>query len=97
MTSTQVANRFGKTLVGDLIAGLDYATEQIVKSRRPAVVHMSFNKLRNEMLDEAVGRAVAAGVPVVVAAGDANDDACLFSPAGARVTATVAATDRLDR
>ena len=47
-------------------------------------------------MDEAVEKAIKAGVTVVVAAGNENQDACDVSPARAEDAITVGATDRKD-
>jgi subtilisin family serine protease len=49
-----------------------------------------------EPVDDAVNNAVAAGIVVVVAAGNSNVDACGFSPASAANVTTVGATARND-
>jgi subtilisin family serine protease len=70
------------THVSDWIAGLDWITAQ--RNANPtqrAVVSMSLEYFPDTTLDDAVIRVIAAGLPVVVAAGNDSDDACHWSPA----------------
>ncbi|MFF2198014.1 S8 family peptidase [Streptomyces sp. NPDC058157] len=67
-------------------------------AERPAVVNMSLNLASpSPALDAAVQHLVESGVPVVVAAGNFNDDACGHSPAGAHGAIVVAASTTDDR
>ncbi len=81
-----------------IIAGLDHI-RQTHPAGTPAVVNMSLGLLggRLSSLDQAVQRLVAAGIPVVVAAGNSNLDACTRSPGGVPQAITVGATDQSDR
>ncbi|MEV4541462.1 S8 family serine peptidase [Micromonospora echinaurantiaca] len=47
---------------------------------RPAVVNLSMATTANPALDQAVTAVLAAGIPVVAAAGNHGRDACAFSP-----------------
>lgn len=60
------------------VTGIDEVTQNAVL---PAVMSMSFRFLSNQAIDDAVARAVDAGVVAVAGAGNENMDACLFSPA----------------
>jgi subtilisin family serine protease len=60
-----------------IIAGLDWVAANHVK---PAVVNMSLGGPANTAFDDAVRRVHNAGVAVVVAAGNENEDACTESP-----------------
>merc|ERR1719161_2383925 len=51
---------------------------------------------RSQAAVAAVDRAAKAGITVVVAAGNENDDACGYSPAFVPQAVTVGATDRND-
>ncbi|MEX0869143.1 MAG: S8 family peptidase, partial [Nitriliruptoraceae bacterium] len=62
----------------------------------PAVVNMSLGGSASPVLDGAVERTVAAGVTVVVSAGNSGTDACSKSPARAPQAITVAATTSSD-
>jgi subtilisin family serine protease len=57
---------------------------------------MSLGGPASQATDDAVARAVAAGVTVVVAAGNENQDACNVSPARAPSAITVGASDNRD-
>jgi hypothetical protein len=61
-----------------VIAGLDWVGQH---AERPAVVVMSLGGSVQAALDLAVHNLVLAGIPVVVAAGNGDVDACEESPA----------------
>jgi subtilisin family serine protease len=73
---------------------MEYITEQkILNPDQPMVANLSLGTPRvASLMNEAVNRAVAAGVPVVVAAGNGDLNACTFSPASAEMAITVAAS-----
>jgi subtilisin family serine protease len=62
----------------------------------PAVANLSLGGSASVALNNAVARAVADGITVVVAAGNSAADACNVSPASAPSAITVSATDRYD-
>lgn len=57
---------------------------------------MSLGGGKSVAINDAVASAVASGVVVVVAAGNNNADACLYSPASAVTALTVGATNVTD-
>ncbi|KAI7821186.1 peptidase S8/S53 subtilisin kexin sedolisin [Gamsiella multidivaricata] len=62
-----------------------------------SVVNMSLGGGKSQAIDDAAGRLFAANIPLIVAAGnDENQDACDGSPSGAANTLTVAASDNTD-
>ena len=78
----------------EIIAGVDWVTQNKVL---PAVANMSLGILGGDPpTDSAVARSVRAGIVYVVAAGNKNTDACLYSPAAEPSAVTVGATDSLD-
>ena len=89
--SVRVLDCANQGLISRVLAGIDWVTAYHVK---PAVANLSFfTGNANETLDVAVRNLIAAGVTSVVAAGNANRDASLHSPARVAEAITVAATD----
>ena len=87
----------GNGTVSDVIAGIDWVVGQ--KQSHPAramVANISLGGGTSPALDQAVRNAVSNGVAMVVAAGNANSDACGFSPAREPAAFTVGATTRDD-
>jgi len=76
-----------------VIAGIDWVT---VNHSGPSVLNMSLAGGAYQPVDDAVAAATAAGVTVVVAAANADDNACNWSPARAPSAITVGATDVAD-
>lgn len=88
----------------DLIRGLDFilqsrgiSLESLFSSgdsKPPAVINMSLGgNNRSSALDSAIASVVEQGIPVVVAAGNEDEDACSKSPAGNPYVLTVGASD----
>jgi len=70
----------------------------VTTGERPAVISMSLGGPgTSQTYSNAIDDAMAAGVAVVVAAGNENSNACNFSPAFAPNAITVGATDSMDR
>ncbi len=76
-----------------VIAGMDWVASNHIK---PAVANMSLGGGASQATDDAVARMTAAGVTVVVAAGNSNDNACNYSPARAPSAITVGSTTSTD-
>jgi subtilisin family serine protease len=83
----------GSTTSERVLAGLDWAVQT---GLRPAVVNMSLGGGPDPATDTALRNAAAAGVTVVVAAGNESEDACGGSPSREPSAVTVGATDRND-
>jgi len=72
------------------MAAIDWVTVNGVK---PSIISMSLGgNGADQNYNKAIGAATAAGITVVVAAGNSNADACNFSPAFAADAITVGAT-----
>lgn len=70
----------GSGLDSDIIASINHI---LANRRRPDLLSMSIGGSPDINLDNAVNSAVAAGLPVIVAAGNDGMDACGFSPSRA--------------
>lgn len=93
LVSLRVLDCFGDGYTSTTVAALEWVAENAV---RPSVVNMSLGGGYSYYVDMAVRNLVAAGIPVVVAAGNDSFDACYFSPSGEPSAITVAATDQYD-
>ncbi|KAG8733859.1 subtilisin-like serine protease [Ceratobasidium sp. 423] len=85
----------GKT--SDIVAGINWVVAEAKRKGRPSVINMSLGASANDAMDRAVVKAVAAGVHVVVSAGNDNVDARNTSPARVPVAITVGATNIKDK
>jgi subtilisin family serine protease len=85
----------GSSETSTVLAALDWL---LLNGMRPAVINMSFGSAEPDpVVDAAVANTVAQGFTVVVAAGNAADNACNHSPAAAPAAVTVAASTRYDQ
>jgi subtilisin family serine protease len=82
--------------LNQVIMGLDWVVADVNSSLAPAVVNMSIGGPVSSTLDAEINRLVAAGLPIVVAAGNTATDACNTSPARASGAITVAASSITD-
>ena len=76
-----------------VIAGMDWVAQNHAK---PAAANMSLGGGASQATDDAIQRMVSAGVTVVVAAGNENQNACNVSPARAANAITVGSTTNTD-
>ncbi|RPH45260.1 MAG: S8 family peptidase, partial [Burkholderiales bacterium] len=83
----------GSGTLSGVIAGLDFVARN---ARKPAVANLSLGGGASTALDTAVANVVAAGVPVIVAAGNSSVDACTVSPARAPTAIAVGASTSRD-
>jgi hypothetical protein len=87
----QVLDCAGDGANSDLIDAISWV---IATHQKPAVINMSLGGDRSPSVDKAVKSAIDAGITVIVAAGNANIDACAQSPAGVAQAITVAASSQ---
>jgi subtilisin family serine protease len=90
--AVRVSNCTGVATAGSIVAAMDWVANVHVK---PAVANISLAVAFSQPVNDAVATLVAYGVTTVVAAGDANTNACNYSPASAPLAITVAAS-RID-
>lgn len=90
----KVLDRSGSGTTSSVTQGISWV---INKGLAPAVISMSLGGPYDPMVNSAVNRAAAAGITVVVAAGNENVDACTQSPASAPGAITVGAMDATRR
>jgi subtilisin family serine protease len=91
--SVRVLDCNGSGTSSGVIAGLDWVSANRVL---PAVVNMSLGGSYDAATNDAVQREISAGITVVVAAGNAAQNACLSSPSSAPNALTVGATTSSD-
>ncbi|KAG4261478.1 hypothetical protein FPRO03_11495 [Fusarium proliferatum] len=79
-----------------VLAGLSWTVNDIVSKNRAgkAVINMSLSGGNSVILNEAVQKAIDAGIPVVAAAGNSNEDASKSSPGNQPNVITVAASSK---
>lgn len=80
-----------------VISGLNYAVQKASETGRPSVISMSLGGFYAQTVDLATRRTISGdsgtrGVPVVVAAGNSQADACDSSPASTPTAITVGGT-----
>lgn len=85
----------------DVIKGVEYVMNQHIlegkkRTDRQTVVNMSLGGGKSLALEKAVNAVVESGVHFCVAAGNDNEDACNYSPAGAKEAITVGASTNRD-
>jgi serine protease len=88
----KVLNSGGSGSYAGVIAGIDKTASDCQSLNKKCVLNMSLGGGKSTQVNTAVNNAVAAGVTVVVAAGNDNRDACNYSPASAENAITVGAT-----
>lgn len=95
LCSVQVLGTSGSGKSSAVIAGLDHAVADCQPNEK-CVANMSLKGDFSEAENAAVANAMASGLVVVVAAGNSENDACVYSPASAPEAITVGATDQND-
>jgi subtilisin family serine protease len=88
-----VRNCGGSGTWAGVINGVAWTAQHHQDNDNSAVANMSLGGAYTASLNQAVAAAVATGVTFVVAAGNSNNDACLYSPASEPTAISVGATD----
>jgi subtilisin family serine protease len=83
----------GTGYLDDVLASIDWV---VGTHTGPSVINLSLGGEYVPELNDAIDGASAAGVTVVTAAGNDDDDACNYSPASAKSAITVGATNASD-
>ena len=87
----------GSGLFSTVMAGIQYVIDQHnASTNKKTVINMSLAGGKFQPVDDMVQAATNAGITVVVAGGNSNDNACNYSPASAPSAITAAASDRTD-
>jgi len=109
--AVKVLGSNGSGSMTDVVAGVVWAATQAVEKAAAAraefaatgrtkhkgsVANMSLGGGKSRALDDAVNKAVSAGLHFAVAAGNDNRDACDYSPAAAEKAVTVGASTLAD-
>jgi subtilisin family serine protease len=84
----------GSGSLSGVVSGVDWVAGQT--TMRPAVANMSLGSGFSSSVNTAVAGAVTAGVTMVVAAGNDNQNACNYSPASTPSAITVGSTTNTD-
>ena len=93
LRGVRVLNCSGSGTNSGVIAGVDWVTNNHIN---PAVANMSLGGGVSSALDTAVNNLANSGVPIAVAAGNSNADACGSSPARAANAITTGSTTTTD-
>jgi subtilisin family serine protease len=93
LRGVRVLNCSGSGSTSGVIAGVDWVRQNHIA---PAVANMSLGGGASTALDNAVNNLANAGVPIAVAAGNSNANACNSSPARAANAITTGSTTSSD-
>lgn len=89
LVPVRVLDCTGSGSLSGVIAGIDWVAGSAI---RPAVANLSLGSSKSTTVNAAVAGAFNKGVTMVVAAGNSNADACLYSPSSEPTAITVGAT-----
>lgn len=93
LCAVKVLNASGSGTTSGVIAGINHVVAKCpAAGTSRCVANMSLGGSYSVALNSAVANAVSNGVVMVVAAGNSNADACMYSPASAASAITVGST-----
>ncbi len=95
IVAVRVLNCSGNGTTAQVLAGINWVTTHHTPGT-PAVANMSLGSGFSSSINAAVESSIASGISYVLAAGNANKDACTTSPASASHAITVGATSSTD-
>jgi len=96
LVSVRVLSCTGAGTISQIIAGIDWITQDNRANPRPSVASMPLGGGLSTALNDAVTASIAANVHYSVASGGSNSNACNFSPASTPRATTVGSTDQSD-
>lgn len=94
IVAVRVLDCNGSGYSSSVVAGINWVVQS--HPGGSGIINMSLGGGANSAIDTAVADATAAGLTVVVAAGNSSADACSYSPARAPSAITIGAIDRTD-
>lgn len=94
VVAVRVLDCAGSGYSSSVVAGINWVTQS--HPGGAGIINLSLGGSANTAIDSAVASATAAGLTVVVAAGNSSADACSSSPARAPSALTIGAIDRAD-
>jgi len=92
VTAVKVLSCSGSGTNSGVIKGVQYASDPANRKNKYAIANMSLGGGFSKALNDAIAAGVRAGVTMVVAAGNDDDNACFYSPASEPSALTVGAT-----
>ncbi|KAI4889057.1 hypothetical protein NFI96_014661 [Prochilodus magdalenae] len=98
VNSVRVLNCQGKGTVSGVLAGLEYISASLqAQPMSPVIILLPFAGGFSRTLNTACREMVRSGAVLIAAAGNYQDDACLYSPASEPEVITVGATNAADQ
>lgn len=91
LVAVKVLGCEGGGSMSSVIKGLEFVMNDFSNKNKPAIINMSLGGGQSNALNQVSAALTKAGVHVVVAAGNENQDACLTSPASEESVMTVGA------